>query len=82
MVFYTRAEAITPSNTVDITSGLADGIYAGGAGDIAAVFQDGSTATFTVVAGQFLPIRVRRVNATGTTATALVALFGRFGGWV
>jgi hypothetical protein len=32
------------------------------------------TCQFTVQAGQILPIRTRRVNATGTTATGLDAL--------
>jgi hypothetical protein len=39
------------------------------------VWPDGSTSTFTAVAaGTLLPIQVRRVNATLTTATLMVAL--------
>jgi hypothetical protein len=37
--------------------------------------QDGTSGTFTgVTAGATLPIAVRRINATNTTATNLVAL--------
>jgi hypothetical protein len=78
-VFYNNATAIVPSDTVDHlnipTSELMDAIAVGGAGTLAAVMQDGRVVTFTCTAGQLLPIRCRRVNATGTSATALVALY-------
>ena len=71
---YTDAVAITTSDTVDLAK-VTDGIWVGGAGIVVAVFQNGRTANFTCVAGQLLPLRVKRVNATSTTATLMVALY-------
>lgn len=76
---YNAAFDITPSDTIDISQlraagGLTDGIYVGGAGVVAAVFQDGSVVNFTAGAGQVLPLAVKRVNSTNTTATLLRAL--------
>ena len=67
-------EAVTPSDSTDLTT-LARAIYVGGAGNVVAVQHDGTAVTFTAVpAGTVLPIAVRRINATNTTATAIVAL--------
>jgi hypothetical protein len=79
---YTKAVAITPSDTVDFGAGtspeevLCRAIYVGGAGVVAVVFQDGSVVNFTCIAGQILPVRAKRVNNTNTTATLMVALYG------
>jgi hypothetical protein len=72
-VYFNVFFAITPSDSVDITD-RHDAIYVGGAGNLVAVLPNGQTVTFAVIAGQVLPIRVRRVNATLTTATGLVGL--------
>lgn len=76
---YNIAEAITKSDTVDITAikqrGLPDAIYVGGAGVVIAVMDDSSTQAFTCIAGQVLPIAIRRVNSTSTTATLMIALW-------
>jgi hypothetical protein len=81
---YAKAIAVTPSDTADFAftnngdgtrPTLCDALYVGGAGAVVAVFQDGSTASFTAVAGAVLPLRLRRVNATGTAATLMVALY-------
>lgn len=37
---------------------------------------DADAVTITVAAGEILPIQVRRVFATGTTATGILALLG------
>lgn len=67
--------AITPSDTVDLPQGVSMAIWVGGAGNVAAVMQNGAVATFTgVTAGTVLPIAARRINATNTTATNLMAL--------
>ena len=71
---YNEGIAIVTSDTVDLTR-LTDAIWVGGAGIVVAVFQNGRTANFTCVAGQLLPLRVKRVNATSTTATLMVALY-------
>lgn len=68
-------EAVTPSDSTDFGS-LTRGLYVGGAGDVVAVDNLGEAVTFTgVPAGTVLPIACRRVNATSTTASAIVALF-------
>lgn len=76
---YNQAFAITLSDTVNIaqfgTMGLTRAVYVGGAGIVVAVFQDDSTANFTAVAGEILPLAIKRVNNTTTTATLLVALY-------
>lgn len=76
---FSQARAVTKHDTdnfdVNLNGGLCDALYVGGAGIVVAVFQDGSTANFTAVAGQVLPLRLKRVNSTNTTATLMVALY-------
>ena len=72
---YNKAAAITKSDTVDIADGITQAIYVGGAGVVVVVFPGGSTASFTCVAGQILPVQAKRVNSTNTTATLMVALY-------
>lgn len=76
---YNRAIPITPHNTTNfINVGgqlTCEAINVGAAGTLAVVFEDDATAAFTVVAGQVLPVKVKRVNATGTSATGLLALY-------
>lgn len=68
-------EAITKSDAVNLTY-LTRAIYVGGTGDVVAVFPDDSTVTFSAVpAGTVLPIVVKRVNSTSTTATLMVAMY-------
>lgn len=79
--WYNVCQAVTTSDTVDLpffntNRILTAAVYVGGAGNVVAVQNDGSTATFTAaVLGQFLPIGARRINATNTTATLLVACY-------
>lgn len=77
---YTKAVAITPSDTVNfVNQGTSDlccsSIYVGGAGVVQVVFQDGSVAAYTAVAGGTLDVKAKRVNSTGTTATLLLAQY-------
>jgi hypothetical protein len=66
---------ITPSNTLDLDA-LTDSLWVGGGGDVAAVQQNNVVQVFPAVpAGSWLPLKARRINATGTTATGLVALY-------
>ena len=53
------------------------GLYVGVTGDVTAVPSGGGAAVLfkAVPAGAILPISVIRVNATGTTASQIVALF-------
>lgn len=78
---------IVPSDTVDISADstnnpdgylVCSGIFVGTGGNIALVEAGGSVTTFKNIAnGQFLPVSARRVNATNTTATDLIALISQ-----
>ncbi len=71
----TNAVAITPSDSTSLTTS-ARAIYCGVGGNISVLTVNGQTVTFAnVLAGTILPVRVERVNSTGTTASSLVALF-------
>lgn len=78
---YNFAQAITKSDTVNIAyyttlgNRLTDAVYVGGAGIVVAVFQDGTLVNFTAVAGEVLPIGIKRVDSTNTTASLMVALY-------
>jgi hypothetical protein len=83
---YNRAISITTLDTVNFDGSTyaanpttkaitAEAVYCGGAGVVVAVFPDGSTANFTVTAGQTLPLTTIRVNSTSTTASLMVALY-------
>jgi len=74
--FPANAEPVTPSDTEDLFN-VARGIWVGGAGDVKVDLETGGTAIVfsNVPSGTILPIRVKRVYATDTTATNLVALY-------
>lgn len=70
----TRALAVTPSDSTALTL-FPRALYIGGAGAVSVLTLGGDTVTFSgLAAGQILPVRVQRVNATGTTATNIVAM--------
>lgn len=65
----------TPSDSTNLSS-IARALYVGTGGNVAAVMPDDSVVTFiSVQSGQILPVRVKRVNATNTTASNIVALY-------
>lgn len=73
---YRTGVAVTPNDTTDLPQGMARGLYTGAGGAIALQMDGGGTLTFaSVPAGQILPLNTRRVLATGTTATGLIALY-------
>jgi hypothetical protein len=78
------ALAVTPSDGANLAPPSGDankatrGIWLGGAGTIKVDMADGTTVTFTAPAtacGLVLPLAVKKVYATGTTATLIVALY-------
>ncbi len=70
--------AITPSDSVNFTDGPCDSIYCSSAGIVQAVRFDDVVVPFTVVAGQTLNIKAKRVNSTSTTSQILlVAMYVR-----
>lgn len=71
-----QAKAITPNDSTDIDPKPCRAVYIGGAGNISLIPEGGSEAvTFAVIAGQVLPVRAKRIMATNTTATGIVALY-------
>jgi hypothetical protein len=73
-----RAVAVTPSATVDLTD-YPRALYIGVGGDVS-VIPVGNAADTAVVfkglaAGTILPVGVRRVFVSGTTATDIVAIY-------
>lgn len=69
-----NAANVTPSDSVDL-SPLAKALYIGGGGTVRVTMVGGQTVDFLTHEGQLLPILVRRVHATETTATGIVALW-------
>lgn len=68
------AFVITPNDAADLAD-TTRAIYVGGAGNLAVTMVSGGDVILSAVpAGTVLPLRVRRVKATGTTATAIVGL--------
>lgn len=74
-----NATAITPADTDLANEFFTRAIYVGGAGNLAvrmAGDQGDTDVVFTAVpAGSLLPIRVKQIRSTSTTATSIVALF-------
>lgn len=64
------AATITPSDTTEV--GLV-GIYVGGAGNVTVTTEKGNDVPYTnVPAGTTIVLGIRKVKATGTTATGIV----------
>lgn len=76
-----RALLVTPSDTDEIpaiTGGTNNGcvLYIGTPGNVRVKTIGGDDVTFTgVYAGQFFPVQVIQVFATGTTAGEIIALW-------
>lgn len=71
-----RAVAITPDNSNDLAE-TCRMLYIGGAGTLTVTLaNDSSSVQFlAVAAGTTLRIRAKRVHATGTSATGIIALY-------
>lgn len=74
-----RAAAVIPSNTADLLE-TPKAIYVGTGGDIAMIGDneaDGAVAVVwrNVPDGAIVPFRPRRIMATGTTASAMIAIY-------
>jgi hypothetical protein len=70
------AATITPNNGTTFTT-RCRAVFVGGAGNLTVDVADGGTnlAFNGLTAGTILPVRVKRVYATGTTATSLLCLY-------
>ena len=68
------AEAVTPSDSVNLTSPSV--VYVGGAGNVKVTSALGDVVTFYgMQPGGCVPVQVIRVWNTGTTATNLVRVY-------
>ena len=66
--------AITPHDANEVAE-TTRAVYVGTAGNLSVVLLSGAAIVFSGLAGgTVLPIRVRQIKATGTTAGALVGL--------
>lgn len=70
-----NAAAVTPSDVTSLQN-VSRSIYVGTGGDVAVVMVGGQTVTFPAVPnGALLPVRVKQVLSSGTTASNIVALW-------
>lgn len=68
----TRAATVVPNDDADL-SHISSALYVGVKGDVRLITHSFETVTFIAASG-ILPIRVRRVLASGTTAAGILAL--------
>jgi hypothetical protein len=75
-VVPTRAAVVTPSNSVDLPNAAVKGVYVGVTGDVKVdLVTAGTGIVFKSAPVGILAVQAKRVYATGTTATNLVALY-------
>lgn len=67
----TGAFAITPNDSADVTENTLS-LYIGTGGALKVTLLDNSVVTYAAIAAGRHPLRVKRVWATGTTATGIV----------
>lgn len=70
----TGAVALTTSDSVDLTE-ISVNLYVGVGGTLKLTMMDGSVVSYAAIAAGRHPLRVKRVWATGTSATGIVAEF-------
>lgn len=72
----TNAAVVTPSDTADLAT-PARAVYIGTGGDVSLDTVGGESAIVFVglQTGSILPVRTKRIRATATTATNIVALW-------
>lgn len=71
--FASHHFAIVPSDTVDMP--VVTGVYVSIAGTVQLVDESGVSLQYTVVPGDVLPVKARRINATGTSSTGLIGFY-------
>lgn len=70
------AAAVTPNDSANLSKAPTKGLYVGVTGDVKVDMSDGTTVTFTALSsGVIHPIACRKVYATGTTASSIVAVY-------
>lgn len=72
-MFPEDAAAVTPSDTTTFEPSV---VYVGGDGNVKVTTAQGTDITFNgMYAGGVIPVRVKRVWATDTTATNMLRVF-------
>lgn len=67
---------VTPNDSTDLSTEPCRAVWVGTAGNLKVTMADNTQVTFTgIPAGCLIPIRAKRVWATGTTAGAIVAVY-------
>lgn len=70
------AKTVTPNDGAALPDGSATALYFGGAGNVKIKTAMDTDITFIgLTAGAILPVRVKQVFSTGTTATNIIALY-------
>lgn len=72
---YSDVVPVTPSDSADLARCPCLAIQAGGAGNIVMVTYEGNTRTIAVPANVIIPLKVRRILSTSTTATGILAYY-------
>ena len=72
-MFPESAGAVTPSDSATFSPSV---VYVGTSGNVAVTTAAGDSVTFTnVQSGGVIPVRIKAVLATGTTASNLVRVY-------
>ncbi|MFK7942701.1 MAG: hypothetical protein AB8B85_07310 [Paracoccaceae bacterium] len=69
-----HAVEVTPDDTTDLAF-TSRALFIGAPGDLRLTMASGDTVTFANLAAGFVPLRVARVHASGTTASSIVAVW-------
>jgi hypothetical protein len=69
------AAGVTTADGSDLPIAPTRALYVGVAGDVKVDMADGTTVTFKNAPAGVLPVSVKRVYATGTAATNILALY-------
>ena len=74
-VVVSGSAAVTKSDSEELTY-VSRGLYIGTGGTLKVTFEDGSVGEFTgILGGTVYPFAVRKVWATGTGSSGIVALY-------
>jgi hypothetical protein len=74
---YKSIKSVSPSDSADLPDGMCQALYCSGAGNVVIVTENGEQVTLAISAGwaNIVPILIRRVRNTSTTATGILALY-------
>ena len=72
---YISAVTVVPADAGQFARGTCQALHISVGGTLSVIMEDGTIGIFPAVPVGIFPIRVQRVNATGTAATGIVALY-------